>query len=196
MYVRNFLAVLGLLLAAFTLGSGCAGTAKRPGLPELRTVAHVDLEAYLGHWYEIARYPAWFQKDCVGSTATYSRRTDGRIDVLNRCFVETLDGKTKQARGLARVADATTGAKLKVSFFRPFWADYWIIALDPDYRYAVVGHPGRDYLWILARCPEMDEAIYSTLLETIRELGYDPDRLIRTTHPPSARCDAAVAETR
>jgi apolipoprotein D and lipocalin family protein len=90
--------------------------------------------------------------------ATYTIRGDGDIDVLNRCRKDSLDGKEKSALGRAKVVDRTTNAKLEVSFFRPFWGDYWIIDLDADYRYAVVGHPGREYLWILSRTPTMRDA--------------------------------------
>lgn len=151
--------------------------------PTLRTVEHVDLERYLGTWYEIAAYPQRFQKDCTATTATYSQAADGEIRVLNRCRKKTLDGKLDEAEGRARVADATTGAKLEVSFFGPFWGDYWIIDLGAEYEYAVVGHPTREYLWILSRTPTLPAATYDGIIERLVAQGYDPSRLQRTLHP-------------
>ena len=151
----------------------------------LQAVASVDLQRYLGTWYEIATIPARFQKNCVGVTATYTLRPDGKIGVLNRCRKHTLDGKEKSIEGKAWVVDTNTNAKLKVRFFWPFSGDYWIIELDPDYQYAVVGHPGRNYLWILCRRPQMDESLYASLLERITAQGYDAKRLVKTLQPVS-----------
>ncbi|MDD5563308.1 MAG: lipocalin family protein [Thermoanaerobaculaceae bacterium] len=149
----------------------------------LRTVAHVDLQRYLGTWYEIATIPAKFQKNCVGVTATYTLRPDGAIGVVNRCRKFTLDGKEKSVKGKAWVVDKNSNAKLKVQFFWPFRGAYWIIELDPDYQYAVVGHPGRNYLWILCRQAHMDEALYNQLLDKIAAQGYDVNRLVKTLQP-------------
>ncbi len=167
------------------LVAGCAAsTTRRENLPPLTTVAKVDVDRYLGTWYEIASYPQRFQRGCTATTATYSLRDDGDIDVLNRCRKESLDGKLDEAKGRARVVDPTTNAKLEVSFFRPFWGDYWIIELGEDYQYAVVGHPSRDYLWILSRTPQMDSALYDELLERlVVEHQYDVSRLRRTLQP-------------
>lgn len=168
--------ISGLLLAA-----GCATTTtERLILPQLETVAHVDLARYLGTWYEIANFPQSFQRGCTGTTATYSLRADGDIDVLNRCRVDSLDGKEKSSLGRARVVDSSTNAKLEVSFFRPFWGDYWIINLADDYSYAVVGHPGRDYLWILARAPTMPHDTYQTIVDRLQAQGYEVARLVPT----------------
>jgi apolipoprotein D and lipocalin family protein len=175
-WVAGLAALAGLL--------GCAPTTtERLGLGPLRTVAEVDLNRYLGSWYEIASFPQSFQAGCTGSTATYSSRDDGEIDVLNRCFLERLDGEEKTANGRARVVDEKTRAKLEVSFFRPFWGDYWIVDLAPDYSYAVVGHPSRDYLWILSRSATMDPATYQGILDRLKAQGYELDRLQRTLQP-------------
>jgi len=168
-------------LAAIT--SACAAsTTARLKLPPLKTVEKVDMERYLGTWYEIAAFPQRFQKGCTATSATYSLRPDGRIDVLNRCRLNSPDGPEKTAKGIARVVDRESCAKLEVSFFRPFWGDYWIIDLDPDYRWAVVGHPGRDYLWILSRTPQMEEDVYQGILERLKGQGYEIERLVRTVH--------------
>jgi apolipoprotein D and lipocalin family protein len=141
------------LLVGWLALVGCAKTATvRLGLPELRTVSRVELRQYVGTWYDIASFPQRFQRGCTDTTATYTIRADGEIDVLNRCRKGSLDGKEESAQGRARVVDRSTNAKLKVSFFRPFWGDYWIIDLGANYEYAVVGHPSRDYLWILILC--------------------------------------------
>jgi len=168
------------LISTF-LATGCAtSTTERLRLPPLETVAHVDLSRYVGTWYEIANFPQSFQRGCTATTATYTLRNDGDIDVQNRCRKGSLDGKEKTALGRARVVDLATNAKLQVSFFRPFWGDYWIIDLAEDYSYAVVGHPGRDYLWILARTPTMADAPYQSIVARLQAQGYETSRLVRT----------------
>jgi len=171
-------------LFVLALLTGCSSTTtQRLGLPELQTVGHVDLDRYLGRWYDIASFPQRFQKGCTGSTATYAARDDGDIDVINRCWLGSLSGKEKVAKGRARVVDRTTNAKLEVSFFRPFWGDYWIVELGANYEYAVVGHPGRDYLWILSRTPTMENRVYDGILERLKGLGYEVDRIQRVVQP-------------
>ncbi len=176
-------------LAAVAMFTGCGTTTtQRLGLPPLQTVAKVDLSRYTGTWFDIASYPQRFQKGCTGTTATYSLRDDGQISVVNRCRKGSLDGEEDVAEGRARVVDTTTNAKLEVTFFWPFWGDYWIIDLGENYEYAVVGHPGRDYLWILSRTPTMDQAVYQGIIDRLQAQGYDPDRLEKVQHapPPSA----------
>lgn len=181
---RTLLVASSLLL----LGTGCAATTtERLGLPELPTVASVDLERYQGLWYEIASFPQWFQEGCTGTTATYRLNDEGEVDVLNRCFLETLDGELSETEGTARVTDPKTRSKLEVTFFWPFYGAYWIIDLDPSYAYAVVGHPSRDYLWILSRTPTLDEDVYAGILERLEAMGYPLDRLHETLQrTPSA----------
>ena len=145
----------------------------------LEVVPHVDLKKYLGKWYEIARLPARFEEGCSDITATYSLSDDGTISVLNEC---KRNGKVKRAKGKAKVVDKNTGAKLKVTFFWPFYGDYWIINLGKDYDYAVVGTPNRKYLWILSRTPQMDDKLFSQLIELVKSKGFDVKNLIRTSH--------------
>jgi apolipoprotein D and lipocalin family protein len=171
-------ALCALLLALLT--AGCA--APNRGEAPLQAVTDFDLERYLGKWYEIARYPNRFQRGCVATTAAYSRRPDGDIGVLNECRSERLDGPVRSVDGKAWVAEAGS-AKLKVRFFWPFAANYWIVALDPQYQWALVGEPSRKYLWILSRTPTMGEELYAALLQRVRELGYDPGRVERTVQP-------------
>ena len=177
--MRRVAGLIGMLCAG-----GCASTtSERLHLPALETVPHVELARYLGTWYEIASFPQSFQRGCTASTATYTLRDDGQLDVINRCRLGSPDGKTKEARGRARIVDRVTNAKLEVSFFRPFWGPYWIIDLGPDYSYAVVGHPGRDYLWILSRSPTMSDETYQRILAHLRTQRYETSRLVRTVQP-------------
>jgi apolipoprotein D and lipocalin family protein len=167
------------LLVIIALAAAAARAAEKP----LEVVPHVDLPRYLGTWYEIATIPQKFQKGCVGVTAHYSLRPDGAIDVVNVCRKGALDGKVTSALGKAWVVDKTTNAKLKVRFFWPFTGDYWIIELDPDYQWAVVGHPKRRYYWILSRTPQMDPALYDELLRRAAAKGYDTSLIKKTLQP-------------
>jgi len=146
----------------------------------LEVVQSVDLGKYMGLWYEIGRYPNRFQKNCFATQVRYTLRTDGKVTVLNSCREDTPDGREKTIEGKAWSVDPATNAKLKVQFFWPFRGDYWIIQLDPEYRYAVVGHPKRTYLWILSRTPALDAAILSAIEIRLVEQGYDPERLIKS----------------
>lgn len=144
---------------------------------ELKTVAHVDLERYLGKWYEIARYDHRFERGCSEVEAIYTKRDDGMIGVLNRCFIKE-DNRTKEAHGRAKVADETTNSKLKVTFFWPFYGNYWIIELAEDYRFVVVSEPKKEYFWILSRTPVMEQADLDGILERTNALGFDARKLI------------------
>ena len=144
--------------------------------PPLRTVDHVDLDRYLGRWYEVAHIPNRFQKQCACcSSAEYALQEDGRLRVVNRCVKE--DGELDQAGGVAEIVDRESNAKLRVSFvsflgWRPFWGDYWIIGLDPDYRWAVVGTPDRKYGWVLSRTPALEAADRERVEAVLRDGGY------------------------
>ena len=168
----------GILFIWFLFITGCAQVSYLP----LDVVDYVDLERYLGTWYEIASYPASFQSGCVATHAEYSLREDGKIKVVNRCSDKTLDGPERVAEGVARVVDEETNAKLKVSFFWPFEGDYWIIDLDEHYQWAVVGEPSRKYLWILSRTPVMGPDLYRHITGRLLQTGYDPGKLRRTVH--------------
>lgn len=169
-----------LLLLAGTWFA-CAST------PPLEVVPEFEVQRYLGRWYEIASFPQRFQEGCVATTADYSLREDGDIRVENRCRTGTLDGEPRSAVGVAWQPDPEGApAKLRVSFFWPFWGAYWIVELDPDYQYAVVGHPSRDYLWILSRSPQMDPALYAELVRRIEAHGFESSRVRRTLQPAVA----------
>jgi apolipoprotein D and lipocalin family protein len=156
------------------------------GLPQaqtVRTVPAVDLDRYAGRWYEVSRLPNWFERKCIGEvTATYSRRPDGDIDVVNRCQTS---GGISEAHGVARVVDTASRAKLKVRFapaalsFLPFvWGDYWVVGLAPDYSWAVVGSPDRKYLWVLSRTPALSASAMSDAKAVARDNGFDVAALV------------------
>jgi apolipoprotein D and lipocalin family protein len=174
--------IMKIAIAALIVLAGTAATGRAEDRP-LEVVPRVDIQRYLGTWYEIATIPQRFQKGCVGVTAHYSLMKNGKIEVVNVCRKETLDGKVKSIRGKAWVVDKTTNAKLKVQFFWPFSGAYWIIELDDDYEWAVVGHPNRNYLWILCRTPQMDPGLYDDLIRRIAAKGYDVSRIKKTLQP-------------
>jgi apolipoprotein D and lipocalin family protein len=176
------LACLAVLALGACLKSGAAA-AQEP--PPVRTVDSVDLQRYAGDWYEVARFPNRFQRRCVSDVrARYVIRTEGRLDVLNQC--RTADGPI-DARGVARIVDSRTSAKLKVrfapaalSFLSFVWGDYWILGLAADYSWAVVGSPDREYLWILSRTRELPAKAFTEALDTARANGFDTNRLSAT----------------
>jgi len=180
---------MNLLLTLALLGGlldGCASMETKSDLP---TVASVDLGRYAGTWYEIARLPMWFQRHCVDSKAVYTVRSDGRVGVHNECVTD--DGGLAAADGVATVVDTKTNARLMVVFDNWFArlfgssreGNYWILDLDPEYRTVLVGTPDRRYLWMLARAPQIDEAIYQRLVPLARGFGYPVEDLIRDQRP-------------
>ena len=144
----------------------------------LEVVPHLDLEKYLGKWYEVAHLPFKFEDRCTDITATYGLLKNGGISVLNECRKE---GKVKASRGKAKIVDKATGAKLKVTFFWPFYGDYWVLKLGSNYEYSVVGTPSFKYLWILSRTKQMDNTLYSELTEFAKSSGFDTEKLIKTS---------------
>ena len=165
-----------LLLVGFT--TACA----QHGAPP-RTVERLDLDRYLGTWYEIASFPSWFQRNCVATQATYSLRDDGRVRVENACREKTRSGEWTGIEGVAWPAEPGDFTRLKVQFFWPLRGDYWVLALDSEYRWALVGHPDRDYLWVLSRTRAMDDAVYAGILKQASAQGYDVALLRRTPQP-------------
>lgn len=163
-----------LTLIMSLLFIGCSDKNYAP----LPTVKQVDLNRYLGRWYEIARYENTFEKGCSDISATYSFRDDGKIKVLNRCF---RDEEWDEAIGKAYAVDETN-SKLKVSFFGPFYGNYWIIMLGDQYEYAVIGEPSREYLWILAREPQLNQETQEAIFQKLPVLGYTTDKLIWVEH--------------
>jgi apolipoprotein D and lipocalin family protein len=168
----SFLSLLILALPASAI-------AEERALPPLRTVSQVDLPRYMGRWFEISSFPQRFQKGCTATTAQYSLREDGKVSVLNKCRIGGPNGKLKEAKGTAYAVDETN-SKLRVSFFWPFFGDYWIVELGGNYEYAVVGAPDRDYLWILSRSPQMNRNTYSSILQRLRAQHFDISKLQMT----------------
>ncbi len=147
---------------------------------KLETVPEVDLKKYAGKWYEIASFPQSFQKGCHCTTAEYTLSDKGYVIVENRCNRDSVNGKQSYIKGKAFVEKGSGNAKLKVQFFWPFKAKYWIIDLAADYSYAVVSHPGKKYLWILSRTPKMDDAVYQQIIARLQAKGFDLAKLQKT----------------
>jgi apolipoprotein D and lipocalin family protein len=149
---------------------------------DLPTVTNIDLPRYTGIWFEIARLPNRFEKGLKCITASYGIKGNGKIEVVNAGNLINNPKKVKQSTGKAWVPDNKFPGRLKVQFFWPFSGDYYIIELDPDYRYALIGEPGRKYLWILSRTRELDEPVYQHLLDKATSLGFDTSLMIRDAH--------------
>jgi apolipoprotein D and lipocalin family protein len=141
------------------------------------TVKELDLNRYLGTWYEIARFPHSFEKNLVGVTAIYSLRKDGKIQVLNQGYKNTLNGESSKAVGKAKIPNKLEPGKLKVSFFWIFYADYNVLELDENYQYVMIGSSSDKYFWILCRTPQMAPEVYEMLLEKARKRGYNLSKL-------------------
>jgi apolipoprotein D and lipocalin family protein len=170
-------------LSAALLLSGCAALDKGPvgNVAVPQPAKAVELDRYLGRWYEIGRYEAGFQKDCDGVTADYSLRDDGKIKVLNRC--RKPDGKISDAEGKAKIVEGANSAKLKVSFFGPFYGDYWVLDRADDYSWAIVGEPSGRYLWLLNRQATPGAGTVAAMRARAASLGYDL-KLLRMTAQP------------
>jgi apolipoprotein D and lipocalin family protein len=159
------------------------GCASAPKAPPLRTVEHVDMDRYLGRWYVIANIPYFLEKGKVASYDTYARKPDGTL-VNNFTFRKgSLDASETTWHGSAWVVNTETNAEWKVRFIWPFTSTYLVLELDPDYRWAVVGTPGRGLLWVLARDHQLPDATYAAILERIRAQGYDPAHVVKVPQP-------------
>ena len=175
-----------IVLSSIVILATLSSFAQSGGRVPLKTVSSVDLNKYAGQWYEIAKYPNKFQKQCVGNTsATYTLKGEGKIEVLNRCLKK--DGSMNDAIGEAKVIDKTSNAKLEVRFAPKFlsflpmvWGDYWVIDLAKDYSYSVIGTPDRKYFWILSRRPEMSDSTYQEILRRAEQQGFLPVKVEKT----------------
>ena len=180
---KSIAALGALTLAAATL-AGCTSLLTKHAVGNTavpQPAKPVALNSYLGRWYEIARYEQGFQKDCDGVTADYALRDDGKLSVINTC--RKPDGKIKQATGKAKVVDTATGAKLKVSFFGPFYGDYWVLDHANDYSWSIVGEGSGRYLWLLSREAQPSQANVDALIARAKALGYDTSMLRMTKQP-------------
>ncbi len=161
-----------LFLAALMAVAGCAQRpVGNPAVPE--PAKAVDLQKYLGRWYEIARYEAPFQQGCEAVTADYSLRPDGKIKVVNSCRRERLDAPVESAEAQAYVVDSSQNAKLRVSFFWPFYGNYWVLDHGDAYDWSIIGEPSGRYLWLLFRTPRPTEALEQTVKARAANMGYD-----------------------
>lgn len=154
--------------------------APAPVQPSLQLVPDLDTTRFLGTWYEVGGIPTRDQAGCFGTTATYSLRSNGDINVLNKCYLDAQGSRSKQAEGRAFVPNPSEPSKLKVEFFWPFAGDYQVMALADDYSYAMIGNPQRSYLWILSRSPKLPEARYQELVELAVSQGYSASAIMRT----------------
>ena len=190
---HRFLPLVMMLLLA-------AAVQAQPSTTEVATVASVDVDRYAGKWYEVARFPTWFQTKCAGEvSAEYNKRDDGTLEVINRC--RKADNVFEQAAGQAVIVDAASNAKLKVRFVPAWlswlprvWGNYWIIALAPDYSYSVVGDPSREFLWLLARTPTLPEPVYQQAVQQAAKQGFDVTKLVKTQQRLPANVLKASAE--
>ncbi len=177
MKIKNIQFLIALIVI-ITI-SGC--TSKKI-MVDNNTVKKLDIDSFLGKWYEIARFPHSFEKDLVGVTATYTKLENGKIEVLNQGYKHSLEGKHKKAIGKAYIPDLQDPAKLRVSFFWIFYSDYLIMELDDvDYQWALIGSSSPNYLWILSRTPIMDEQVLMDLKSKIGSRGYDLEKLMFVT---------------
>jgi apolipoprotein D and lipocalin family protein len=179
--VTGFLRILAAALLALTVAACEEPPVNRNPAQPLTTVAAVDLDRYLGRWYEIARFDHSFERDCTAVTATYSKNADGTIKVVNACRKGSPAGPQDIAEGYAKPTNATN-TKLEVTFFWPFAGDYWVIGLADDYSWALVGEPSGRYLWILARTPQIDPTLRADLIAKLQAKGYNTDALIWVQH--------------
>jgi apolipoprotein D and lipocalin family protein len=174
--------------AAVLIGAGVVTYAfykskkSKPSFPALNVHPKVDLDRYLGEWFEIARIPYKYEKECYNTKAIYSKADDGSIKILNYCNKGSIGGVLETAEGRAFIKDPETNAKLKVQFAWPFKGDYWILDIGKDYEYALVGSPDRDHLWILSRSTKINGNSLKKLKNIATREGFDVSRLVYTEH--------------
>ena len=178
--MKRLLTIL-LVSTSSLLITGCLNQpVYRQSNTPLQTVNSVDLNKYLGKWYEIYRLPNWFEDDdCVTVTAEYGLRDDGGVSVLNTCHKAS---KKEEARGIAKIVEGSSNSKLRVSFFRPFYGDYWILDLANDYSWVLIGEPAGKYFWILARDKKLSPDLEESLLVRAEKLGYLRKDLVRPSN--------------
>ena len=176
-----------VIFGALLIGLGIHPAMAQQDNQTVKTIASLDVPRYLGTWYEIAKFPNWFQKKCVSNTkAVYSAKPDGNLKVLNSC--KTATGETSEAEGLARQIGPKDSPKLEVRFapewlsFLPLvWGDYWVIDLDSQYQVAAVSDPRREYLWVLSRTPQIDPKVYADVLQRLKQQQFDIQKLELTS---------------
>jgi len=167
--------VLMMMTATVGFLFGCRAQESTP-----TAAGSVNIERYAGLWYDVASFPTRFQKDCHCTTAEYTLMPKGYVKVFNKCRKGGINKKESGITGKAFVVEGSNNTKLKVRFFWPFKADYWIVKLDADYKWAVVSTPDKNYLWLLSRTPQMPEPLIESIFKSLKEEGYDTERLKRT----------------
>ena len=179
--MRKYISLILLSLASTLILSACANQAVYRQSPEsLKSVPFVNIDRYLGKWYEIYRLPNWFEdNDCITVTAEYSLRDDGHVSVLNSCYKKE---KKQDAKGIAKIVEESNNSKLRVSFFRPFYGDYWILDLANDYSWVLIGEPSGKYFWILARDKKLSPELEESLLVKAEKLGYLRKDLVKPSN--------------
>jgi apolipoprotein D and lipocalin family protein len=183
--MRKPIRTLLIVGAAMVALGGCAvlqrGPVGNPAVPA--PTKPVDVQRYAGLWYELGRYENGFERNCEAVTARYALREDGEVSVLNTCRRGGVDGPESRSEGRARIVEDSGGARLKVSFFGPFYVgDYWVLDRADDYAWSIVGEPSGRYLWLLSRTPDPDARTRALITERARALGYDMDRVRWTRH--------------
>ncbi len=185
--IMNLLVLFSFALASLSVDptTSLAMAPKKPTAP-LATAESVDLDKYMGKWYEIAKLPQIFEPGCVGVTAEYSLKPGGVVSVKNNCTISHCGGYKIDITGTARSADSVHNSKLKLIFDRSFIfpfpseGDYWILEVDPQYTYAIVGTADRQNFWILSRKPAIDETLYQSILASYAEQGFDISKVKKT----------------
>lgn len=180
---RSLIAALCISLSAWIPLASAQAQSADITPPPLEAIASLDVPRYMGTWYEVAKYPNWFQKRCIANTsATYAIQPNGMLQVLNRCQKE--DGSISEALGAAKQVGNANSPKLEVRFapawlsFLPFvWGNYWVIDLDPQYQLAAVSEPSRKYLWILSRTKTVEPKAYEALLQRLKQQGFNLDAI-------------------
>lgn len=181
--VKWLAALLCLCAQLATAQEGAPASEAQAGSGALKTIPALDVPRYMGVWFEIAKFPNWFQRKCTGATrAEYSLKPDGSVQVINRCRAQS--GETIEAVGAARQVGPASSPRLEVRFapawlsFLPLvWGDYWVIDLDERYQLVAVSEPKKEYLWILARTPHVDPHDYQSLLARLSKMGFDLSKL-------------------
>jgi apolipoprotein D and lipocalin family protein len=187
---RSFSRAMSLLPTLLLVGAagflvGCATGRPSGNRAVPQPAKPVDLSRYLGRWYEMARYDAGFERDCEAATADYALRPDGLVSVTNSCREGAPDGPVRSITGRARIVPDSGNAKLKVSFFGPFFVgNYWVMDHADDYGWTIVGEPTGKYLWVLTRDPTPDQASKDALVGRVAALGYNTGMLRFTRQPP------------
>jgi apolipoprotein D and lipocalin family protein len=176
---RTLSLLIGAVVIALQTSCGQPPVNRKPEAP--LAVKSVNTETYLGAWHEAARLPNSFERDCVAARANYALRADGLIAVENTCV--HADGTTRSAEGRARRVGTSDEGKFKVSFFGPFWGDYWVVDRAPDYSWSFVGEPSGRYFWVLTRDPHITPQARAAFTARAEALGYDTSKFVWNNGP-------------